>query len=203
MEWIYVVAGVLLNLALLWIFKPWSEAYAGEKAKNFARKEDLDAIVAEVRAVTATAKGIESQLAGDLWHRQMQWNQKKEIYGELLKHFWEMCQAFARLETVIQMETDMSRDKYDHEITAKRADIMAIYNLIVGSHSYARIFLPNEFTTKIALQLLKLRFPSVITEQWATEQREGYAGLINDATESARRELIIDSRNDQVLTSAT
>jgi hypothetical protein len=60
MDWtpVYVAAGALLNALILGIWKPWGAAYAGEKGKNFARKEDLDQILAEVRAVTITQKKL-------------------------------------------------------------------------------------------------------------------------------------------------
>jgi hypothetical protein len=48
------IAMVLLNILFWLIWKPWAGAYAGEKGKNFARKEDLNEILAEVWAVTAT-----------------------------------------------------------------------------------------------------------------------------------------------------
>ena len=40
-NWVYVFAIVGLNTLVLWFWKPWTNAYAGEKGKNFARKEDL------------------------------------------------------------------------------------------------------------------------------------------------------------------
>jgi hypothetical protein len=85
MNWwtfVYVLAAGALNALILGIWKPWGAAYAGEKGKNLARKEDLDAILAEVRAVTITQKEIEHKLAGDLWNQQVLWNQKRDIYGD-------------------------------------------------------------------------------------------------------------------------
>jgi membrane protein implicated in regulation of membrane protease activity len=62
--------GATLVLLAFWFWKPWAGAYASENGKNLARKEDLDAILAEVRAVTIAQKEIEHKLSGDLWHRQ-------------------------------------------------------------------------------------------------------------------------------------
>jgi hypothetical protein len=58
-NWLYVAAAVVINRLIFAVWNPWAGAYAGEKGKNFARKEDLDAILAEVRSVTAIQKEIE------------------------------------------------------------------------------------------------------------------------------------------------
>jgi hypothetical protein len=52
-SWLQGIALVALNNLVLLFWKPWAGAYAGEKGKNLARKEDLNEILAEVRAVTA------------------------------------------------------------------------------------------------------------------------------------------------------
>jgi hypothetical protein len=79
------LAGVVLNGILLWFWKPWLGAYGGEKGKNLARKEDLDAIVAEMRAVTIAQKGIESKLAEDLWRTQLSVQQIKDTYVGIIQ----------------------------------------------------------------------------------------------------------------------
>ncbi len=55
MEWTQILpaASVTMNALVLAIWKPWANAYAGEKGKNFARKEDLAQIVTEMQAVAA------------------------------------------------------------------------------------------------------------------------------------------------------
>jgi hypothetical protein len=42
------VGAVILNNLILYFWKPWLGAYGAEKAKNLARKEDLDKILSEV-----------------------------------------------------------------------------------------------------------------------------------------------------------
>src|SRR6266478_298890 len=91
-----------LTTIILWFWKPWVGAYAGEKGKTLARKEDLDAILAEVRAVTIAQKEIESNLSGDLWHRQTRWNEKKDIYTQLIDIVDKIGDGFASLPTIIE-----------------------------------------------------------------------------------------------------
>ncbi len=82
--WIQAPAIVALNSIVLWIWKPWAAAYAGEKGKNLARKEDLDKILSEVRAVTIAQKEIEGKISGELWDRQWRLNQQREAYVTLI-----------------------------------------------------------------------------------------------------------------------
>jgi hypothetical protein len=69
----------------MYVLKPWAQAYSNEKAKNFARKEDLAEILAEVRAVTITQKEIEARISGDIWDRQWRLNQKRDVYAKVIE----------------------------------------------------------------------------------------------------------------------
>ncbi|MGJ5820380.1 hypothetical protein [Paludibaculum fermentans] len=99
---VYIASGALLNALILGIWKPWGSGYAGEKGRNFARKEDLSEILSEVRAVTAAQKAVEAKLSGDLWHHQMRWNQKKEIYGALIHSLQELLISLSELSADTQ-----------------------------------------------------------------------------------------------------
>ena len=87
MEWSWIPSSAvaIANAIALAVWKPWAQAYAGEKGKNLARKEDLDIILAEVRAITATQKEIEAKISGDLWMRQWRLNQTRDAYVGLLR----------------------------------------------------------------------------------------------------------------------
>lgn len=108
MDWTWVhtvgtVAIVFLNNLVLWIWKPWASAYAGEKGKALARKEDLDKILAEVRAVTITQKVIEAKISGELWNRQMLWNQKRDFYLELLRRLGDLTDHCRAVRVVLKL----------------------------------------------------------------------------------------------------
>ena len=109
MDWtpVYVGGSVVANWLILYLWQPWGQAYAGEKGKNLARKEDLDTILAEVRAITITQKEIEARLAGDLWSHQMIWNQKKEIYGELIKAALEMQNGYQAIRSMMAVNAEV------------------------------------------------------------------------------------------------
>jgi hypothetical protein len=99
MDWTLLVAlcSLILNALVIGFWKPWLSAYGGEKGKNLARKEDLSEILAEVRAVTVTQKEIESKLAGDLWHKQTLWQEKKSIFADVLSTIHKSTYACSEL----------------------------------------------------------------------------------------------------------
>ena len=97
----------LCNLGLLVaLFRSKVTAYGAEKGKTLARKEDLDEILTEVRAVTRTQKEIESKLAGDLWQHQTRWNHKRDIYADLLSSLQETGAAFGATISASRMKAD-------------------------------------------------------------------------------------------------
>ena len=93
MDWLPAIvssalSGVVTSLVVIW--KSSMTAYGGEKGKNLARKEDIDKIVNEIEKVTRTQKQIKTDLAGDLWNKQMLWTEKKLVYGGMLMAIHDM-----------------------------------------------------------------------------------------------------------------
>jgi len=87
LAWIYTASGVLINNLVLLVWKPWLGSYAGEKGKNLARQEDLERILTEVKAVTATQKEIESKISGEAWHAQWIMTERRNSYVSALVAF--------------------------------------------------------------------------------------------------------------------
>ena len=104
------VALVALNNLVLLFWKPWAGAYAGEKGKNLARKEDLNEILAEVRAMTITQKEIEAKISGELWSRQMHWQQKRAIYARLLETIGEFQMVLGSAAVTLQLHSHTWED---------------------------------------------------------------------------------------------
>jgi len=116
------VAGVVLNALVIGFWKPWLSAYGGEKAKNLARKEDLNEILVEVRAVTSTQKEIEARISGDLWNRQAQRNEKKTVYGDLLMRIHEAtraCQNLAHWRDFMSKGLHWEAPQFDMDATIR------------------------------------------------------------------------------------
>lgn len=184
MDWTLVVA--LLNLALLVVvvgfWKPWAAGYAGEKSRNFARKEDLDIILAEVRAVTITQKEIESKLSGDLWHKQTMWNHKKEAYGELLATNASLRNNFIRLSTALSFNDIPTRNEATNEIINGQ---MRMANAI----AMAGIFLSSELTTLLYTHSRKIMPTPINSAEEAQEHAVNAQALTGGIIQCAKKEL--------------
>jgi len=109
-NWVYMLGVAALSNLFLWVWKPWARAYAGEKGKNLARKEDLDKILAEIRAVTRTTEEIKADVNGGLWARQMHWNQKRDLYFEVIKLIAELAEAYHRAGAALESGSDPTGD---------------------------------------------------------------------------------------------
>lgn len=154
MDWnfIYIIAGAILNALILGIWKPWGGAYAGEKGKNFARKEDLNEILAEVRAVTITQKEIEANMAGELWNRQMIWNNKRDTYAALFKAKDQMENALGPLPVFIRRASEATPTTKAPTLELVRvqlAELVAGQTSFGSAYSLAVIFTNSECLTMI------------------------------------------------------
>jgi hypothetical protein len=99
---INTIAVIALYVLVLGVWKPWVSAYSREKGKNLARKEDLDAILAEVRAVTLTQKEIEHKLSGDLWNEQTRRTEKKDLYAQIIRAINELSDSLDDAEAAVE-----------------------------------------------------------------------------------------------------
>jgi hypothetical protein len=80
MDIIYALLSSALTIVFLWFWKPWASAYSGEKAKNLARKEDLDKILAEVQAVTRATEAVRAEIQSALADRERHMKWRMEVY---------------------------------------------------------------------------------------------------------------------------
>jgi hypothetical protein len=53
-------------------------SYLRKKGENLATQEDIRKLVDQVAAVTQATKQIEARISDEVWHRQRQWEMKKE-----------------------------------------------------------------------------------------------------------------------------
>jgi hypothetical protein len=163
MDWNLINTGALLLLYILVLgfWKPWTKSYADEKGKNFARKEDLDVILAEVRAVTITQKEIESKLSGDLWNQQMHWNQKKDIYADLLNFSQDLAEAYGGMPAILKMRAD-TRPEYKAE---GDKNLSKCLTRMLDSHTHFRraVMLALIFTNPECVTTLKTFLASSTT----------------------------------------
>lgn len=197
MDWSLLVsgAGVALNAVVIGFWKPWLSAYGGEKGKNLARKEDLNEILSEVRAVTITQKEIESRLAGDLWSRQTLWNERKNFYALLLtalyrairacNDFLQVRQAMAQGEHWEQpgIDIDATITNVLNNIGESQAELIRLRSLAeIFTSAYSAGVLTNYLTSD-----RRLRRDS--TAELIIQQRERLVVLNNHIVTAAKRDL--------------
>jgi hypothetical protein len=171
-----------LTIIIFWFWKPWAGAYAGEKGKNLARKEDLDAILAEVRAVTITQKEIEHKLSGDLWHQQVKWNHKRDAYLDLLKVAYKAWESYTGIAAILRHRA-VSADEM-HEFVQNQLPLITAFNV-------ARIFLGKECVDAIDLCEHSL-IPAQNAQpnsNWADRNAMTLRTLLTSVTEIAKRDL--------------
>lgn len=142
LDWTVIpeTALVVLNGLVLWVWKPWTNAYAGEKGKNLARKEDLDKIVSEVRQVTETQKAIEARISGNLWREQWVLNQRHETYGRVLNSVERLQMALSRGHIADKVGTPEAMKLFVKAI----GDVPSCISDFITTSSLARIYASSE-----------------------------------------------------------
>jgi hypothetical protein len=133
-----------LTALILGIWKPWGAAYAGEKGKNLARKEDLETVLAEVRAVTITQKEIEQKISGDLWDRQVIWNQKRDMYAQIIKSGYDLSAAYNWVSIAMKSKNEAKaaalRSHADQQVTEWLTKANEVLGEQTKAFALARIF---------------------------------------------------------------
>jgi hypothetical protein len=76
-----------------------ADAYGEERAKITAQFHNLDRLIEQTKALTATTQEIKSQISGDLWLKQQRWLKRLDVYVEVLKRLEALRQA---AETIVE-----------------------------------------------------------------------------------------------------
>ena len=179
-----VFTAVLVWLAM-WALKPWAGAKSGEKEKNPARKEDLDAIVAELRAVTIVQKEIEHKLSGEFWDRQVRWNQRRDAYIEIINSAEELSGLYAVLPGVIEKNalTRLNETLSQIHSAQQRFSRAITVTMLFGTPECALVLKPFSDSRRPLLS-------DPPTADWAKEECNRVASLVAGIVAEARRDLL-------------
>src|SRR5438067_591495 len=71
------------------------DAYSGERAKLLAQFHNLDKLVEQTKALTATTETIKSRLSDEVWDRQMRWSYKRDLYVKIIETVAQILSAEA------------------------------------------------------------------------------------------------------------
>ena len=78
-----------------------AKAFAQEQSKQDATPANLHSLDLQMRTLTTTQEQIKAEISGDLWNRQMLWNQKRDFYVELLRRFHEFDRDCSTVQSMI------------------------------------------------------------------------------------------------------
>jgi hypothetical protein len=169
-----------LTIIALYFLQPWAKGYGEEKGKTLARKEDLDAIVAEMRAVTLAQKEIELKLSGDQWQHQIVWNQKRDIYFKIFSAAHELSDKCTNLETMLKSSDRTAERKLTEEFSSA---LTTLTNLIPTG----KLFLPQDaFKELLAFCARPITDPF---QSWITSTRLAVLSMSNDLVILAKKDL--------------
>lgn len=105
----YLIIGWALTV-LLGVLIGFLSGYAKKKGENLASKEDLQDVVAQVRAVTEATKRIEAEISTGMWDRQKRWEMKREVLFEATKRLAAVDDAMIGLTSVMIQDQANQRD---------------------------------------------------------------------------------------------
>jgi hypothetical protein len=160
-------------------------AYLNEKGKNFARREDIDRITAEVQAVTRTTEKIKADISGGLWDRQKQWEMKKEVLFEASKSVASIEERIVRVQAVLAAAKDRigQPDWMDvwHDAFIECREVISDFERTLGLVNVVCSFETN-------VEFLKLRsLAASITRGLANTDAKVYDERSGDLSEAAIR----------------
>jgi len=123
------------------------KAYEQEKGKRLATHEDIQNVLAEVRSVTRETESIKAQIGSDLWTRQRVWEQKREIYSNLLKNSNLVLNSileFIKQSTLVEALTLGGKPVTSDDtksLVEKRTDLSNALRHFMGLFNEAYIFI--------------------------------------------------------------
>jgi hypothetical protein len=94
------IGASFLTLLLRHLAAPYLDAYSRQKGQNLATHEDLDKLVAQMKAVTAATENIKAVISDDVWDRQKQWELRRDTLFEALRALSDLDYALIELHSV-------------------------------------------------------------------------------------------------------
>jgi len=157
-----------------------AKARGQEEAKQQVIAENLKNLDMQMRTLTTTQEQIKAQISGELWYRQTTWNEKKELYGELLRVLVKLSAYYAKLQVAIGS---------NNPVGELREGIRVQNDELFRLGALARIFgapgcdsIDNYFR---ASELI----PNRLSEKWASEEVRNVNILMAHLTVIAKEDL--------------
>lgn len=116
-------------------------AYATEKGKRRAAREDSAQIRDELTKTTRTLKEIEASISNELWERQWRLNQKRDIYARLLESMSELELSVSVLSKYFAMQPT---EHIAGEVDKHGERATQVGRELERAMAVARVYLPKE-----------------------------------------------------------
>lgn len=110
-------------------------AYASEKGKRRAAREDSAQIRDELAGTTQALKEIEAKITGREWHRQWLLQQKRDVYAEAIQTLYHMHSATNLLNKALATQDNKKADDCITELEQLAPSVRKAQSLvaIIGS----------------------------------------------------------------------
>jgi hypothetical protein len=100
---------ILSVIGSLWIGSYFSP-YLKKRAENLATHDDLDKLLAQMRATTEATKAIEARIDDQVWNKQRQWEMKRDVLLGFARTISDFEQSVLNLSTKIENRSNSPQE---------------------------------------------------------------------------------------------
>jgi hypothetical protein len=116
------------------------DAYAGERAKLLAQFHNLDKLVEQTKALTATTENIKARISDDVWDRQQRWLKRLDCYIDVLQKLAAYVNATYELRAKHGLFKTFNgpHDEVYLQMVMQRSEAITKYNIAVSALALAQ-----------------------------------------------------------------
>jgi hypothetical protein len=190
----WLAVGILIVSAIGSAVGSFVKAYLSEKGKQLATRQDIEDVLEKVKAVTREQETIKAEIAGGLWSRQTLWNQKRELYGEILNILFDLRLRASDLLSGFGEPNTVADERFEHLVE----EMMTALGQFTKLRTMAVIFLGPEANEACQRLVEKLRtFPrssDEITKLWIGVLCDDLEKLRNLLVDAAKKDLQVETQ---------
>lgn len=105
----------------------WFGAYVREKGKNYATKEDI-------QALTRLTEEVRADITGQVWVSQRRWDLKRDLYWKLIENISDVDGAYAEIQHGLAHNRQPSKELMEkwYELRGSQMRLIALAHLILS-----------------------------------------------------------------------
>jgi hypothetical protein len=142
-----LVSVLIISVPALLLFGRWigsrltkvTDAYGEERAKLLAQSHDLEKLIEQTTALTATTETIKAQLSGEEWGRQQRWLKRLDTYVVVVDALQKFQQATVHVQAYgeSQRQHREAPSEVRIAVTAQFSEAMTLYNSATDQWTHA------------------------------------------------------------------